>query len=57
MTILITGGTGFLGQRLARALLKEHKNAGVLDSEKSVDLLLVDIREPAELIPGAHHVR
>jgi uncharacterized protein YbjT (DUF2867 family) len=52
MTILISGGSGFLGQLVARALLKERGNAGSADPE----LLLVDIKDPAEPIPGAQHV-
>ncbi|GAQ86679.1 NAD-dependent epimerase/dehydratase [Klebsormidium nitens] len=55
MAVLITGGAGFLGQRVARALLKEWENAGP-DPEQPVKLLLVDIKEPSERIPGAHYV-
>lgn len=56
MTILISGGSGFLGQLVARALLKERGNAGSADPEQSIVLLLVDIKDPAEPIPGAQHV-
>ncbi|GAQ89764.1 NAD-dependent epimerase/dehydratase [Klebsormidium nitens] len=59
MTILISGGAGFLGQRLARALIKDQAVAPGPSNEQSdggTKLLLVDILEPVEPIPGAQHV-
>lgn len=39
MNIVITGGAGFLGQRLAKTLLTQH-------SDKIEELVLVDVIKP-----------
>lgn len=64
MAIMITGGAGFLGQRLARALLGNKEALQFAETgctEPSAGavhrILLVDVIEPAEAIPGAIHVR
>ncbi|QSN63377.1 D-erythronate dehydrogenase [Caballeronia sp. M1242] len=44
MKILITGGAGFLGQRLAKRLLAR----GTLDGQPVTELLLLDVARPAD---------
>lgn len=59
MTVLITGGAGFLGQRLARAVLRDQHTASGASEERpdsATKLLLVDNVEPVGAIPGAQHV-
>jgi nucleoside-diphosphate-sugar epimerase len=64
MAIMITGGAGFLGQRLAKALLGDKEalqfaeTGGTEPSLGAVRrIFLVDLIEPAEAIPGAINVR
>ncbi|WP_250534861.1 D-erythronate dehydrogenase [Caballeronia sp. AZ10_KS36] len=44
MKILITGGAGFLGQRLAKRLLAR----GTLDGQPGTEVLLLDVARPAD---------
>ena len=47
MKVVITGGAGFLGQRLARALLERGTLAGADGSQHRIaELVLVDVVEP-----------
>ena len=44
MNVLITGGAGFLGQKLARALLARGTLSGADGSQQAIDqLVLVDV--------------
>ena len=50
MKVLITGGCGFLGLRLARALLEKGRLPGLGDSEVKIDeIVLCDLSEPTSL--------
>lgn len=49
MKVVITGGTGFIGQRLAQALLQRGKLTGLDGAESAIDtLVLFDQAVPAE---------
>ncbi len=49
LNIVITGGSGFLGQRLARALLQRHTLAGPDGAPRRIGrITLVDLAPPAE---------
>ena len=50
MKVLITGGAGFLGQRLAKKLLERGTLKGANDEDSSIDqIVLVDIAQDAPL--------
>lgn len=49
-TILITGGTGFLGVNLARYLLKRHYNVILLDTEEGI---LGNLKRKVKFIKGS----
>ena len=56
MNILITGGAGFIGQKVARSLLKENFNVRILDNFSpqihSINSLPKDLEKNVELIRG-----
>jgi len=57
MRVLITGGTGFLGAGLARALMGRERLIGPSGSVEPIDQLVVfDQAAPAEPVPGVTYV-
>ncbi len=57
MKVLITGGAGFLGLRLAKRLLELGELTGPGGGRESIDeLVLFDLREPAE-VPVSANIR
>ena len=70
-TVLITGGAGFIGRHLARALLERGSNVRILDSllqqvhptqerpaelDSGAELLVGDVRDPAAVKKALHGV-
>ena len=49
LKVVITGGTGFIGQRLAQALLQKGRLTGSDGAQQPIDeMLLFDMAAPAE---------